>query len=133
MYEMELKWAKKRNSKEYYEKARGRYVKDLEILENPKSKRNQLLRVFSRHDLSFDKDLKNGSYEMTHVGWNDNYRVSGYPCAVHHNAQEAIEFLEGFDDNNKIRCGSKRGMCQEIRDIVINFFNEFPNGTIHYG
>lgn len=135
LYKMELEMYKKHNSKEYYEKVRGRYVKDLEILQNPKSTRNQLLRVFSKHDLSFDKDLKNGSYDMSGVGWCDNYRVCGnpYPFAIHHNAEEAIEWLKAFDNGNNICTDMTWGMCDELKAIIIEFFNNFPNGTIHYG
>ena len=135
LYKLEKKMLEKHTTKEYYEKAHGRYVKDLEILKNPKSTRNQILKVFSRHDLSFDKDLKNGSYEMSDVGWYDNYRVSGnpYPCVVHHNAQEAIEWLENYDNGKNIICDFKEGMCDEVREILVEFFNKFPNGTIHYG
>lgn len=133
VYKMEKAMYKKHNTKEYYEKARSRYVKDLEILENPKSSRRQLLGVFSRHDLSFDKDLKNGTYEMSDVGWHDNYRVSGYPCVTHHNVQEAIEWLEEYDNGNNICCDMKYGMCDKIKNIITEFFNQFPNGTIHYG
>ncbi len=135
LYKIEFKLLQKENTKEYFEKARGRYVKDLEILQNPKLTRNQILKVFSRHDLSFDKNLKNGSYEMSTVGWHDNYRVSGvpYPCATHHNAEEAIEWLEEYDNGRNICCDMAWGMCDEIRYILVEFFNEFPNGTIHYG
>lgn len=135
LYRMEYAMYKKHNSKEYYEKARGRYVKDLEILLNPKSVKRQVLGVFSRHDLSFDKDLKNGSYEMSDVGWHDNYRVSGnpYPCATHHNAEEAIKWLEEYNDGKNIICNLHEGMCDEVKNIITEFFNKFPNGTIHYG
>lgn len=135
MYKFELKLAKKMNTKEYYEKARGRYVKDLEILRNPNSTRKQLLRVFKRHDLSFElnKDATDGSYLLEGLGWCDNYRVSGYPCVTHHNAQEAIEWLEAYDNGHNIHIDGKDGMCEQIKQIVTEFFKEFPNGTIHYG
>ena len=131
LYKIEIQSLKKCGTKEYYEKARGRYVKDLEILENPKSTKKQLIGVFGRHDLSFG----DGSYEMSDVGWHDNYRVSGnpYPCVTHHNAQEAIEWLEKYDNGKNIICDFKEGMCDEVRKILIEFFNKFPNGTIHYG
>ena len=134
-YKMELSMYTKMNSKEYYEKKHNRYAKDLAILENPKSTRNQILKVFSRHDPSFDKDLKNGSYEMSGVGWCDNYRVWGnpYPCVTHHNAEEAIEWLEAFDNGNNICTDMTWGMCDELKEIIVDFFNEYPNGTIHYG
>jgi hypothetical protein len=125
------------NSKEYYEKSRGRYVKDLETLQNPRATKKQIFRIFKRHDLSFElnKDATDGSYLLQDLGWNDNYRVSGhpYPCVTHHNAQEASEWLESYDNGHNIHFDGKNGMCQEIRDIVTEFFNEFPNGTIHYG
>ena len=122
-------------TKEYYEKHRAKYVKDLETLQNPKATRLQLLRVFKRHDLSFDLDRygRNGSYEMSVVGWNDQYRVSDYPSVTHHNAEEAIKFLEEHDNGSNIICGYTVGMCDEIRDIINNFFKQFTNGTIHYG
>jgi len=135
LYKMEYAMYKKHNSKEYFEKIRGKYVKDLEILLNPNSTRKQLLGVFSRHDLSFDKDLKNGTYNLSSLGWYDNYRVIGkpYPCAIHHNAEEAIEWLEVFDNGNNICTDMAWGMCEELKIIINEFFKEFPNGTIHYG
>lgn len=137
-YKMEIQMNKRMNSKEYYEKVRGRYAKDLEILQNPKATRRQLLRVFKRHDLSFDlnKTATDGSYLLQHFGWCDNYRVSGhpYPCATHHNAQEAIEWLENFSNGNNICIdGRPTRMCDELKEIIYKFFTEFPNGTIHYG
>ena len=137
MYKMEIQMYKKRNSREYYEKARDKYVKDLNTLQNPKATRKQILRIFKRHDFSFDlnKDATDGSYSLSQFGWGDNYRVSGnpYPCATHHNAEEAIEWLENYDNGHNIYCNYKEGMCQEVRDIIIEFFNKYPNGTIHYG
>ena len=119
--------------RKYYKKARGKYVRDLRTLQNPKSTRLQILKAIARHDILFDKDLNNGSYEMSDVGWHDNYRVSGYPTVTHHNAEEAIKFLEEYDNGNNIQYDYTKGMCNEIRDIITKFFNEFPNGTIHYG
>lgn len=135
LYKMYRKSAEKWGTKEYYEKHRNQYKKDLETLQNPKATRLQLLRVFKRHDLSFELDRygKEGSYEMSNVGWYDQYRVSGYPGVTHHNAEEAIKFLEEYDNGNNIVCGYKTGMCDEIREIVNDFFKQFPNGTIHYG
>ena len=124
---------KKECSEDFYTKERQKYVDDLETLKNPKATREELLKIFIRHDLSFDKDLKNGSYDLGDVGWHDNYRVYGYPDVTHHNADEAIKFLEEYDDGNNIQCDYIKGMCDEIRDIINNFFKQFPNGTIHYG
>ena len=135
MYKFEKRMLEKTSSKEYYEKARGRYVKDLEILQNPKSTKKQIFRVFKRHDLSFElnKDATDGSYLLDGLGWYDNYRISDYQHVTHHNAQEAIEWLESYDNGHNIICDWNEGMCQEVRDIITEFFNNFPNGTIHYG
>lgn len=124
---------KKSCTEEYYKKHWRMYDDDLKILKDPKATRKQLLAAFSRHDLSFDEDIKNGTYEMSNLGWHDNYRVSGYPTVTHHNAEEAIKFLEEYDNGSNIQYDYTQGMCNEIRDIITNFFNEFPNGTIHYG
>ena len=136
-YKSELSFYTKMGTKEYYEKARNKYVKDLEILQNPKATRKQLLRVFKRHDFVFElnKNATDGSYLLDDFGWGDNYRVSGnpYPCVVHHNAEEAIQWLESYDNGHNIYCDGKDGMCQDIKDIVTEFFAEYPNGTIHYG
>lgn len=132
-YKLEREMYEKMSTKEYYDKACNRYIKDLEILQDPKSTRKKLFGVFSRHNSSFDKDLENGSYGMSDVGWVDNYRVSGYPCVTHHNAKEAIEWLEEYDNGNNICCDMKWGMCDEIKTLITDFFNQFPNGTIHYG
>lgn len=135
LYKIELELIRKTKTREYYEKARKRYLKDLEILNNQTSPKKQLFGAFKKHDLSFElnKDATDGSYSLDNLGWHDNYRVSGYPCVTHHNAKEAIKWLEEYDNGNNIECDYVKGMSCKIREIINKFFNEFPNGTIHYG
>ena len=128
-----LKLLKEMNSREYYDKQRKKYVKDAEILENGASPVKKVLRVLARHNILFDKDLENGYYDLGHLGWGDNFRVYGYPHDKFYNAQDAIKFLEEYDNGKNITCDLKEGMCDEIRDIINKFFTEFPNGMLHYG
>ena len=134
-YKDEIKMYTKMRSEEYYQKTHKRYAKDLEILQNPKSSKKQVFRVFSRHDFMFklNKDTTDGTYSLEGFGWHDEYRVTGYPPIVHHNAQEAIEWLESYDNGHNIYCNYTEGMSDEIRDIINMFFKEYPNGTINYG
>ena len=124
---------KKRRTKEYYSNARNKYLDDAKALENDTTSKDKVLKILAKHNLLFDEDLKNGSYDLGDVGWHDNYRVYGYPNVTHHNADEAIKFLEEYDNGNNIQCDYIKGMCNDIKDIITSFFNEFPNGTIHYG
>lgn len=128
-----LKLLKKMNSKEYYEKKRKKYLKDAEILEKGSSPIKKVLTVLSKHNTLFDEDLENGYYDLSDLGWGDNFRVYGYPPDKFFNAQDAIKFLEGYDNGKNITCDFKEGMCDEIRDIINNFFTEFPNGRLSYG
>lgn len=128
-----LELLKKMNTKEYYEKERKKYLRDAEILEKESSPIKKVLTVLARHNILFDKDLENGYYDLGHLGWGDNFRVYGYPHDKFYNAQDAIKFLEEYDNGNNIRYDFKDGMCDEIRDIINKFFTEFPNGMLHYG
>lgn len=124
---------KKINTKEYYDKERKKYVKDAEILENGASPIKKVLRALARHNILFDKDLENGYYDLGHLGWGDNFRVYGYPPDKFYNAQDAIKFLEEYDNGHNISYNSKEGMCDEIKNIINKFFTEFPNGMLNYG
>ena len=128
-----LELLKEMNSRKYYDKERKKYVKDAEILENGASPIKKVLRVLARHNTLFDKDLENGYYDLGHLGWGDNFRVYGYPHDKFFNAQDAIKFLEEYDNGKNITCDFTEGMCDEIRDIINKFFTEFPNGMLHYG
>ena len=128
-----LELLKEMNSRKYYDKERKKYVKDAEILENGASPIKKVLRVLARHNTLFDKDLENGYYDLGHLGWGDNFRVYGYPHDKFYNAQDAIKFLEEYDNGQNITCDFTEGMCDEIRDIINKFFTEFPNGMLHYG
>ena len=71
-------------------------------------------------------------YDLSDCGWCDSYRVYGYPVDKFDNAASAIKFLEEYDQD-KIKYGNKTGMCKEIKDIIVDFFNNYPNGYIEYG
>lgn len=128
-----LELLKKMSTKEYYDKERKKYLKDAEILENNASSIKKVLTVLARHNELFDKDLENGYYDLGNLGWGDNFRVYGYPPDEFYNAQDAIKFLENYDNGNNITYNFKEGMCDEIRDIINKFFTEFPNGMLSYG
>jgi hypothetical protein len=127
------KFLKEISTKEYYEKKRNEYIKDAELLENPNTPRKKVLRIFAKHKVIFDKGTKDGYYELGEFGWHDKYRVYGYPDGNFKSAEEAIKFLEEYDNGNNIIYDFKKGMCDEIRDIINNFFKEYPNGYINYG
>lgn len=128
-----LELLNKMNTNEYYEKKRKKYIKDAEILENISSPIKKVLTVLAIHNTLFDKDLENGYYDLSHLGWGDNFRVYGYPNDKFYNAQDAIKFLEDYDNGKNIVYDFKEGMCDEIRDIINKFFTEFPNGRLSYG
>lgn len=130
-YKFEKEFLEKESTREYYEKSHNKYVKDLEILKNPNSTKKELIKVFARHDLSFSRD----SYLLQGLGWYNNYRIIGdeFTSVVHHNAEEAIKWLEEYDNGENIICNNKKGMSDEIREIIRDFFKQYPNGTIHYG
>lgn len=128
-----LKLLKKMNTKEYYDKQRKKYLRDAEILEKESSPIKKVLGALARHNTLFDEDLENGYYDLGDLGWGDNFRVYGYPPDKFYNAQDAIKFLEEYDNGKNITCDFKEGMCDEIRDIINKFFTEFPNGRLSYG
>ena len=130
-YKMWRNMLKRDKRQEYYEKTHGKYVKDLEILQNPNSTRNKILRILAYHDMSFDKDIKNGSYLLKGLGYCDNYRINdGY--VTHHNAEEARKWLEEYDNGHNIHIGKRTVSANEAIEITNKFFETYPNGTIHY-
>jgi hypothetical protein len=72
------------------------------------------------------------SYDLTDMGWCDNFRVYGYPEEKFYNAADAIKFLKEYDQS-KITYKKKNGYCDEIGNIITSFFNAYPNGFIEYG
>ena len=131
LYKVELDIINKMNSKEYFDTHRKQYVEDLEKLKNHSTSKQELLEIFDRHDLAFN--IENDDYSLWYCGWGDNFRVSGYPSGSFYNSDDAIKFLEGYDNGNNIVYDYKKGMCDEIRDIIKEFFKQYPNGSIHYG
>ena len=124
---------KKAETREYYDKTRKKYIKEAETLENPKTPKKRALKIITKHETLFDKNLENGYYDLSDFGWGDNYRVYGYPDGNFKSTEEAIKFLEEYDDGSNITYGSKNGMCDEIREIINDFFKEYPKGYIDYG
>ena len=59
-------------------------------------------------------------------------RVYDYPPEKFYDAESAIKFLEEYDDK-KIVYMEKEGMCDEIRDIIKEFFIKYPHGRLEYG
>jgi hypothetical protein len=72
------------------------------------------------------------SYDLSKMGWRDQYRVFGYPNGKFTNPEEAIYFLINYDQE-KISFNLKTGYCEEIGNIINRFFTEYPNGYIEYG
>jgi hypothetical protein len=119
----------KMNSKEYYERAIKKYKKRLELFESDETDISKLIKAFSDEHILFGKTLDD-YYEVPEYG--DNFRVYGYPPEKFYDAESAIKFLEGYD-NKKITYEGREGMCDEIRDIITEFFNKYPNGKLEYG
>lgn len=126
-----IKYLEKAKTRKYYDEKRNEYIKDAEALENLDTPRKEVLRIIAKHESLFN--LEDGYYSLSGFGWHDNYRVSGYPEGVFESAEKAIKFLENYDNGNNITYEYKNGMCDEIRDIINNFFEEYPNGYIDYG
>jgi hypothetical protein len=80
----------------------------------------------------FGNLVYDNTYDLTDMGWCDNFRVYGYPEEKFYNAEDAIKFLKEYDQS-KITYKKKNGYCDEIGNIITNFFNEYPNGFIEYG
>lgn len=130
--QMEFDMLTKMNSKEYYEIHRNKYVEALKKLNDDTTSKDELLKIFDELDLAFN--IEDDDYSLKNCGWCDQYRVSGYPRGTFHNADEAIKFLEEYDNGNgNITYDFKNGMCNEIREIIKEFFKQYPNGSIHYG
>lgn len=140
--QLEIEHIKKISTKEYYEKAKQKYINDLNALEiykaaNDLINKKHLFNIFKRHDLSFDYDNKTnkGSYLLQGLAWHNNYIITIYPGITHHNAKETITFLQQYiKEGNAIK--NKKGKIITLEDaitIVNEFFKQFPNGTIHYG
>ena len=128
-----LDFLNKAKSREYYDKTRNAYIKDAEILENPRTSTKRVLKLIAKYQELFDNDFENGYYGLGDFGWHDKYRVSGYPEGKFKSADEAIKFLEEYDNGDNITYDFKKGMCDEIRDVINNFFREYPKGCIDYG
>jgi hypothetical protein len=119
----------KMNSKEYYERHIKKYKRRLELFESDETDISKLLKALSDEHILFGKTLDD--YYQVPEYW-DNFRAYGYPPEKFYDAESAIKFLEGYD-SKKIIYGEREGMCDEIRDIIIEFFNKYPNGKLEYG
>lgn len=130
-----LEQLKRTRTKEYFMEKLKEYDDRIKRFEDPDTPKEELLKLFSHQFVLFDADLDNGYYNLSDWGWGDNYRVSGnpyYPDEKFYSATSAINFLENYDDR-LITYDMKEGMCDEIRNIINNFFNEYPHGMICYG
>ena len=72
------------------------------------------------------------SYDLSGMGWWDNFRVYGYPEGDFKSAKETIDFLKKYDQS-MITYNGVEGYCDDIGDIINKFFKEYPNGYIEYG
>ena len=117
-------------TREYYEKHHKIYEDDLKKLQDSSTSKDELLKIFERHSITFN--IKDDDYSLFDLGWVDKYRVSGYPSGSFHTAEEAISFLENYKDGT-ITCNGKKGMSDDVREIIREFFKQYPNGSIHYG
>ena len=131
LYKTEVNIIKNMASIEYYNNHHNQCVEDLKKLNNASTTRRELLDIFNRHDISFS--IEDDDYSLWDYGWGDNFRVSDYVEGSFNNAKEAIKFLEEYDNGENITCGLQKGMCDEIREIITDFFKKYPNGSIHYG
>ena len=129
LYEIEQKLKHEMCSEEYYNKQHARYVNDLKMLEDDSTPREELIKIFDRHDIAFS--IKDDDYNLENLGWDDNYVINEYIGESFDDAESAIKFLESLDDD-KIECNGKKGMTDEVRGIINEFFKQYPHGSIHY-
>ena len=131
MAKMELEMLLKMGTEEYHKSKCAEYMESLSILNNEDSTKEELLKVFDKHEITFS--IKDDDYSLCHCGWQDQFRISDYSNQAFDNANDAIKFLENYDDGNgNIICGYEKGMNDKIREIIKQFFKKYPNGSIHY-
>ena len=123
----------KMSDPKYYDKKIRSYKRDIKILKDKNAKIRDVLRVLSKHMILFNKNLENGYYDLGYLGYGDNYRVHGYPEEVFYDAETAIKFLENYPQKMISSGMGKEGMCDEIRNIITEFFKKYPKGKISYG
>lgn len=123
----------KMSDPKYYDRKIKSYKRDIKVLKDKKAKTRDVLKILSKHMILFSKDLENGYYDLSDLGYGDNYRVYGYPEEVFYDAETAIKFLENYPQNMISSGMGKEGMCDEIKDIITEFFKKYPRGKISYG
>ena len=114
--------------KEFFDKKLRHYKLSKEILEAKDPNKDAVISVFKE----FGGLVYNDAYDLSDMGWCDQFRVYGYPEGKFTNPEDAISFLMNYDQK-KIAFNDKIGYCEEIGDIINKFFMEYPNGYIEYG
>lgn len=114
--------------KEFYDKKLRHYTWAKEVLEAEDPNKDAVISVFKE----FGGLVYEDSYDLSKMGWCDQFRVYGYPEGKFTNPEEAINFLMNYDQE-KIVFDNKTGYCEEIGNIINSFFIEYPNGYIEYG
>jgi len=119
---------KKFMDEDFFKKRRDHVLWAKSVLEADSPNKDTLFNVFKE----FAGLVFESTYDLSRMGWGDNFRVYGYPEGKFTNADDAISFLKEYKQNN-ICYKNKKGYCDEIGNIIIHFFNEYPNGYIEYG
>ena len=119
---------KKYIQKDFYDKRLRHLNWAKEVLEADNPNKDAVISVFKE----FGGLVYEDSYDLSKMGWRDQYRVFGYPDGKFTNPEEAIYFLINYDQE-KITFNLKTGYCEEIGNIINRFFTEYPNGYIEYG
>jgi len=119
---------KKCIQKDFYDKRLRHLNWAKEVLEADNPNKDAVISVLKE----FGGLVYEDSYDLSKMGWRDQYRVFGYPNGKFTNPEEAIYFLINYDQE-KISFNLKTGYCEEIGNIINRFFTEYPNGYIEYG
>jgi hypothetical protein len=119
---------KKYIQKDFYDKRLRHLNWAKEVLEADNPNKDAVISVLKE----FGGLVYEDSYDLSKMGWRDQYRVFGYPNGKFTNPEEAIYFLINYDQE-KITFNLKTGYCEEIGNIINRFFTEYPNGYIEYG
>ena len=115
-------------SEDFWKKRRKHVLWAKSVLESDDPNLNSVLNVLKE----FGGLVYDDAYDLAKMGWHDKFRVYGYPDGIFNNAKEAIKFLKEYNQDY-IEYKKKKGYCDEIGEIITNFFNEYPNGYIEYG
>ena len=61
--------------------------------------------------------------------WHDTFRVGGYPEVYLNSFAEVLDFINKYE----IKYNTRVDFSQEAQTSVMQFFEKYPNGNIHFG